>query len=89
MQLMRERSFGTIWIIVTNALIGFVVSFLAFSGFNEYVLPRPHLDPAPAFGPSMAVAIGVVGALSAIICTLVKFRQIADTVHGGPPGPSD
>jgi hypothetical protein len=89
MQWMRERCFGTIWIVGANALIGFAVSYLTFSGFNEYVLPHPHLDPAPAFEPSMAVAIGVVGALSAIICTLVKSRQIADTVCGGPPVPSD
>ena len=35
MQLMRERSFGTIWIIVTNALIGFVVSFPSSPGLTN------------------------------------------------------
>ncbi|MFZ3357690.1 MAG: hypothetical protein WCA56_14045 [Xanthobacteraceae bacterium] len=88
MQIMRERSFAAVWIVAANALIGFAVSFLTFYMLDEYILPHPHLDPAPQFGPSMCVAIGAVGALSAIICTLVKCRQIIDTAGGAAPGPS-
>lgn len=88
MQIMRERSFATVWIVAANALIGFAVSFLTFYVVDEYVLPHPHLDLAPQFGPSMCLAIGAVGALSATICTLVKSRQITDTAGGAAPGPS-
>jgi hypothetical protein len=88
MQIMRERSFATVWIVAANALIGFAVSFLTLYVVDEYILPHPHLGPEPQFGSSICVAIGAVGALSATICTLVKSRQITDTAGGAAPGPS-
>jgi hypothetical protein len=42
---------------------------------DEFVLPHPHLGPAPLLGPGMWVMTGAIAATSAAICTLATLLR--------------
>ncbi len=63
--------------IAAALVIGAAISMLVVYGVDEYVLPHPHGDAAPAFGASIWLLAGAVGGLSAGICCYVSSRRQA------------
>ncbi|MBR0827885.1 hypothetical protein JQ596_20340 [Bradyrhizobium manausense] len=74
-RLMSDRAVSTLWIVAASLLIGAGISMATIYGLDEFVIPHPHLDSAPMFGPRMWVIVGAVGAASAVMCTLAAMRR--------------
>lgn len=72
---MSNRAFSKLWIVAASLVIGAGISMATIYWLDEFVIPHPHLDSAPMFGPRMWVIVGGVGAASAVMCTLAAMRR--------------
>jgi hypothetical protein len=68
-------------------LVGAAISMLVVYGLDEFVLPHPHGDAAPAFGPTIWLLAGGVGGLSAAICCYVSSRRRAGSATAPSTNP--
>jgi hypothetical protein len=76
MYIMRGRSFRAAWAVAVSMAAGAAISTVDVFFLDVFIIPRPHGDPKPyVFGPGLWLIVGVIGAVSAAICSLVVLRN--------------
>ena len=73
-QLMADRAYSKLSIAAANIVVAAGIAMLTVYALDTFVVPHPHLDAAPMFGPRIWLSVGAVAAISAAICTLAPSR---------------